>query len=259
MGRSLRSHHALHAVDRAHHVGLVDHVAAAHAYEQVLGVVGHAHHLMGHHLARGDDEVVAFVHDPPIDLRRDGIGPKALGDLGDEGCRDLAQLHHVRPPVVDEHPVVGDVAEHPLPLVPGHGHVGAQGGQDVHLDAVFHQGVVIDVGDAARVGMEAGEVRGQDQDLAQGPPLQAFQQGDADLLPRETRVGARDAIDVLHFGRLMRCKWRLPCCRRGRSSWCGRTGPWGHPAARRCGRRSSPAGPEAGSPAAARWCSRRSS
>jgi hypothetical protein len=39
-GREIPPHHALHAVDRADHMGLVDHVRAARADENVLGVVG---------------------------------------------------------------------------------------------------------------------------------------------------------------------------------------------------------------------------
>ena len=48
--RMVFSHHALHAVDRADHMGFVDHVAAADAYKEVLRVVRHADDLVRHNL-----------------------------------------------------------------------------------------------------------------------------------------------------------------------------------------------------------------
>ena len=51
-GGMVFAHHPFHAVHRADHVRFVDHIRAAHAHEQVLGVVGHADHLVGERPAR---------------------------------------------------------------------------------------------------------------------------------------------------------------------------------------------------------------
>ena len=80
-GRMVFSHHALHAVNCADHVRFVDHIAAAHADEQVLRVVRHANDLVRHDLTGGNDEVVAFVHHAAVDLYADGLVPEPLCDF----------------------------------------------------------------------------------------------------------------------------------------------------------------------------------
>ena len=75
--------------------------------------------------------------------------------------RNLSQGHHLVLPIVNQHFFKGDVPEHGLPLGLRHGNVGSQGGENIYLYATFCQRVVIDVGDKARVGVEACEIRGR--------------------------------------------------------------------------------------------------
>ena len=145
------AHHTLHAVDRADHVALVNHIAAAHADENILRVVGHADDFVGHHLTGGNDEVIALVHDAPVDLDTDRVAPEPFGDFAHIVRRDLPQLHHVMSPVMDQHGIIGNIPEHPVPLVLTHGNVGAQGGHDIHRSAPLCERVVIDVGDTPRI------------------------------------------------------------------------------------------------------------
>ena len=79
--RMILSHHALHAVNCADHVRLVDHIAAAHADKEVFGVVRHADDLVRHDLTGRNDEVVAFVHHAAVDLHADRLMPEAPCDF----------------------------------------------------------------------------------------------------------------------------------------------------------------------------------
>ncbi len=63
------AHDALHAIDRAQKMRAVDAHDAAGADENILVVVGHADHLVRHHLADGEDEVVAAVAHELVHLR----------------------------------------------------------------------------------------------------------------------------------------------------------------------------------------------
>ena len=139
------AHHALHAVDRADHVRLVDHIAAAHADKEVFGMVRHANDLMRHDLPGRDDQIVALVHNPPVDLHADRIVPKPLGDLFKICRRNLADLYNIMPPVVYQHHVVWDISEHHVPLRFRHRLMRAERGHDVHLRAAFCQDVVIQI------------------------------------------------------------------------------------------------------------------
>ena len=192
--RVVPAHHALHAADRADHVAFVDHLAAAHAHEEVFRVVGHADDLVGHHLSRSDDEVVAPVHDAAVDLRADGLGPEAPGDLTDEVRRDLAQLDHVVTPVVHEEALVRNVPEHGVELAVRHGLVGAESGQDIHLGAPLGEGVEVHVRDEARAGVEAGKVRRQNQGLADNAAFERAKKGLPDLVPAQALFGFGDQI-----------------------------------------------------------------
>ena len=110
------SHHALHAVDRADHVGLVDHVAAADADKEVFRVVRHADDLVRHDLTRGNDEVVALVHHTAVNFHADRVMPEAFRDFFQIRSRNLADLDHIVPPVMDEHAFIRNALEHDLPL-----------------------------------------------------------------------------------------------------------------------------------------------
>ena len=156
----------LHAADGGEHVALVDHSAAAQAHEQVLGVVGHAHHLVGDHLAHGEDQVEAAVHQQVVDLHLDVRDIQALADVGHHVLGNLAQDGGVGLPVVDQHVLVGHhVAEELLLFLGAQRHMGAQGGHHLHLRAHGPELGIEDLGDLAGVAVAAGIVRGHDQDL----------------------------------------------------------------------------------------------
>ncbi len=72
-GGFVLAHDALHAIKSAQYVGGVDHAGPASAHKDILGVVGHAYHLMGHHLADGQNQVVCRVHQMAVDLHRNRL------------------------------------------------------------------------------------------------------------------------------------------------------------------------------------------
>ena len=124
------AHDALHAVDRAEVVAAVDALAAACADQDVLGVVGHADHFVGHDLADGEDEIESAARDEPIDLRGPRIVELAFGLFADELGRDFAEGFDVGAPVVDAEEIVRHGAEHARELVRAHGRMRAQRGQN---------------------------------------------------------------------------------------------------------------------------------
>ncbi len=112
-------------------VGGVDPQWAARADEEVLVVVGHADHLVGHHLAQREDQVVATLADEPVHLGRPGLVEAAAGGLGDKGGGHFAQRDHIVAPVVLPDQRERQPGEHPIELPRLHRKVGAQGGQHV--------------------------------------------------------------------------------------------------------------------------------
>ena len=78
----------------------VDALAASRAHENILCVVGHAHHFMGHDLADGENEIEAAMHNEPVHLCRPRVVELAFRLLADEVGRDLAQGLDVRTPVM---------------------------------------------------------------------------------------------------------------------------------------------------------------
>ena len=171
-GRMVFSHHTFHTVDRADHVALVDHVAAADADEQVLGVIRHADDLVRHDLTGGNDEVVALIHHAAIDLHADWFMPETFGDFFQIVCRYFADLDHIMPPVMDDHAFIGNALEHDLPLLFGHRLVCAKGRHNVGLHAPFGQQMVVDAGDFPRLRMEAREIRRDDEHLLERSSFQ---------------------------------------------------------------------------------------
>ena len=111
------AHDALHAVDRAQVMAAVDALAASRAHQDVLVVVGHADHFVGHDLADGEDQVEAALRDEPVDLRRPRIIQLAFRLLADELGRNLAQRLDVGAPVMDAEEILRHVAEHVRDLV----------------------------------------------------------------------------------------------------------------------------------------------
>ena len=55
------AHNALHAVESTQHMGAVNHAVSAATDENILGIVGHAHHLVGNNLADRNNQVVGRV------------------------------------------------------------------------------------------------------------------------------------------------------------------------------------------------------
>ena len=130
-GRVGPAHHPFHAVGGADEVALVDARRPAGADEQVLVVVGHADHFVRHDLADREDQIVpAFPHQP-VQLHGPRLAPDALGGLGHELGRDLADRDHVVAPVVDAEQPLGHAGEHAIQLPLGHGGVRAQGRHNV--------------------------------------------------------------------------------------------------------------------------------
>ena len=193
----------LHAADGGEHVALVDHAAAAQAHEQVLGVVGHAHHLVGDHLAHGQDQVKAAVHQQVVDLHLNVGDIQALADLAHHLGGHLAQHGGVALPVVHQHILVRHhIAEELLLLLGAERHVGAQGGHHLHLGAHSLQAGIEDLGDLTGEGVAAGIIGGDDQDLLDAGILRQqllahggdFLQGDA---------GPVGIIQLFHEARLL--------------------------------------------------------
>ena len=124
------AHDALHAVDRAQIVAAIDALAAARADQNVLVVVGHADHFMGHDLADGKNQIEAALRDQPVDLRRPGIIQLAFRLLANELGGNLAQGLDVGAPVMNAEEILRHIAEHVRDLVRAHGGVRAQRGQN---------------------------------------------------------------------------------------------------------------------------------
>ena len=61
------------------------------------------------------------------------------------------------------------------------------------------QGVVVDIGNIAGVGVEPSEVRRENQDVLEGAALQALQEGGANLFGFETGLALGKADDILHL------------------------------------------------------------
>ena len=176
------AHHPFHAVYCAHHVTFIDHVAAAHAYKQVFGMVGHTDDLMRHHLTRRDDQIVLFVHHPPIDLHADRLMPQPLRDILQITAWNLSHLQHVSAPVVGNQLFVGYVAEHGKGLFLCHWLMGTQCRHDVHLGPHVLKNMVVGVGDESGVGMIPRKIRWKDQHTSWMAVFQALPQRVRDLL-----------------------------------------------------------------------------
>ena len=133
-------------------------------------------------LTHGNNEIVLLIHHTAIDLHIHCIVPQALGDLLKVFSGHFADLHHIGAPIVGEELLIGDVAKHMLGLGLGDGDMGAQCRENVHLTAHVHKGMVVDVGDETGIGMDAGIVGGDNEDVLQGATLKALHQSGGDLL-----------------------------------------------------------------------------
>jgi hypothetical protein len=86
------AHDPLHPVDSAQIVAAIDAVAASRAHQNVLVVVGHADHFMGHDLADGENQIEAAPRDELVDLRRPRITQLAFRLLADKLGGNLARV-----------------------------------------------------------------------------------------------------------------------------------------------------------------------
>ena len=125
------AHHPLHAVGGADEMTFIDAPHAACADEEVLVVVGHAHHFVRHDLPDGEHQVVAALPNEPIELGGPGAVPDPLGHAANVRSRHLADGHHVVPPVVLAEKTRRQTRKHPRDLPVGHRAMGAQGGHHV--------------------------------------------------------------------------------------------------------------------------------
>lgn len=66
---------------RAQVMTAIDPLPAAGADKDILVVIGHPDHLMGHHLADGEDEIRTVFNQQFIHLGRPGIVDPAFGDI----------------------------------------------------------------------------------------------------------------------------------------------------------------------------------
>ena len=78
-------------------------------------------------------------------------------------------------PVVRDQLFKRHVAQHLFALLAGHRLVRAQRGHYIHVRTHVGQRVIVNIGNIARVGMEAGKVRRQYQYVFVGAPFQRFQ------------------------------------------------------------------------------------
>ena len=137
-------------------------------------MVRHADDLVRHDLTGRNDEVIAFVHHAAVDLHADRLVPESLCDFFQIACRDFADLHHVMPPVVDDHVFIGDAFEHDFPLRLGHRLVRAEGGHNIDLHALCGQQLIVNARNLARLRVKAREIRRDDEHLFERSSFQRF-------------------------------------------------------------------------------------
>src|SRR5579863_8771300 len=94
------AHDALHPVNRTQVMAPVYALAASRAHENILRVVGHAYHFMGHDLADRENKIEVAMDNEPVHLCRPRVVQLAFRLLADELGRDLAQSLDVRTPVM---------------------------------------------------------------------------------------------------------------------------------------------------------------
>ena len=200
----------LHTADRGEHVALVDHGTAAQTHKQVLGVVGHAHHLVGHHLAHGQNQVEAAVHQQVVDFHLDIRHVQSLADLGHHLLGHLAQHSGIALPVVHQDILIGHhIAEELLLFLRADRHVGSQGRHDLHFSAHGLEPRIEDLRNLTGKAVAAGIVGGNNQDLLQARILcQQLVAHGGDFIQRD--AGPVGIIQLFHvcysYSRLM--VWR---------------------------------------------------
>ena len=165
-GRVGPAHHLLHAVGRADEMALVDAGLPAAADEEVLGMVGHAGDFVRHHLADRKNEVVTAFPDQLVELGRPGLFTYARAHMAHEFRFEGAHRHHVVTPVVHAKQVFRYTRIHLTDLLRSHGHMGAQGWQDIRERR--SEMVIRHACDGTGPTVEAGEVWRYGEHLAAG-------------------------------------------------------------------------------------------
>ena len=153
------SHDGFQIAERAQHMGAVNHGPSSQAHQYVLGVVGHADDLMGHHLANGQYQVKAAVHHAVVYLHPDIPPVPASGHPAAVIAGHCADIYRVLPPVVVTKNVLRYILpEKPYLFFPAHGPVSSHGRHDA--DIGLHAEPVIQIGgNDAAIGIAAGDIR----------------------------------------------------------------------------------------------------
>jgi len=157
-------HDALHAVDGADVMALVDPFGTAGADENVLVVAGHARHLMRHHLTDGEDQIMLAAREVFRDLHRPVIVHPLLRDLTDIVAGDDPEGLETPAKIVDTEKTALYPREHGSDFGIAHGFVGAQGREHIgHVRAVIVPG---QAGQFPGPRVKAGEIGGKGDDAA---------------------------------------------------------------------------------------------
>ena len=162
--RIFPSHDRLDPADGADHMGLVDHIPAADAHQQVFRVVRHSHHLMGNHLADGYDAVKLPGKKMSVQLRCDRFFIFSSGDLRDLFLRNDADIFRVISPVMAEEAVFRNRSEKFFLLFSCHLPVRPHRRHDPD-PACFGQFFVQVRGDLSRIRITPRDIRRQNQNF----------------------------------------------------------------------------------------------
>ena len=174
----------------------VDARGATGAYKYVFVVISHADHLMRHHLADRQNEVVVVV-DEAIHLGRPRVVETAFADVVDEIGGDFTKGDDVVAPVVNTEEVARSFAKHGRDLGIGHGAMGAERGE--HVGEGFAVVPMDHLGQDAGLRVEAREVGWDGEDFFTGAEL--FERGDEVLLDpggREIGFSGTDGEEGAH-------------------------------------------------------------
>ncbi len=119
--RSIRApHHALHPIHRSQKMRAMNPHHAARANKNILAPIGHPHHLMRHHLANRQNQIVPPIPQQLIHLRRPRVVQLPLAHLAHELPRNLTQRHNVIAPVVHPKKLPRRLPKHRRNLRIGH-------------------------------------------------------------------------------------------------------------------------------------------
>ena len=107
------AHDAVTTVEHAEEVADVDHLTAAAAHHQILGVPGKTGDLVGDHLANGEDRVILSAEQLTVDSYRNVILEQAFGHLVQKRAGHRAHHFNGLPEVMNKVSIHGDpVSEH---------------------------------------------------------------------------------------------------------------------------------------------------